>query len=317
MPQSGLAHRLRSPILLVVLATAFWGGNAVVGRALIPGVSPLAVSFWRWAIALAVLAPIAWRGVRAAWPAVRRNWPWLAAQGIVGIGINNTVVNYALAHTTAINSTVVYAASPMMIMALARLVLGDRLRGVQVAGLLLSFLGVLTLISRGDPAMLPALDFNRGDLLVLLGGLCWAVYSLLLRRRTPELSPTGLLFVLIATGAAALLPFYAWEVFAAGVTFEPTGPRLAALAYVGILPSVVSFYFWNRGVQALGPATAGLFVNVTPVFASLFSIVWLDEVPQLFHAFALALLFAGLYVATRPAPPLQAPRGDIEVRRAG
>ncbi|MBL8808031.1 MAG: DMT family transporter [Rhodospirillales bacterium] len=289
------------PVLLLVFGTAFWGGNAVVGRATIHDISPIAISFWRWAIALAILTPLGLGDVRRAWPAVRRDWKWLVAQGIVGIGAYNTIVYFGLVHTTAINTTVIYSSAPVMIMALARLVLGEKLRGLQIAGMFLSFVGVMTLISHGDPAALMALEFNRGDLLIVLACFCWAVFSLLLRRRPAELSPIGLLYVQVVIGTLALLPFYGWEVAVEGRGFEASPRILLALAYVGTLPSIASFFFYNRAVQLLGAATAGLFLNLIPVFASLMSIAWLGERPHVFHAVSLALLFAGLYVATRPA----------------
>ncbi|MBI1243892.1 MAG: EamA family transporter [Alphaproteobacteria bacterium] len=291
---------LASPVLLLVFGTAFWGGNVVVGRAMINDISPLAISFWRWAIALAILTPFGLREVVRAWPAIRRDWRWLVAQGIVGIGIYNTVVYFGLVHTTAINTTVIYSSAPVMIMGLARVVLGEKLRGLQIVGMCLSFVGVMTLISHGDPAALVALDFNRGDLLIVFACFCWAVFSLLLRRRPAELAPAGLLYVQIVIGALSLLPFYGWEVAVEGRTFALTPGMLLTLLYVGSLPSVASFFFYNRAVQALGAATAGLFLNLIPVFASLMSIAWLGEPPHGYHAVSLALLFAGLYVATRP-----------------
>lgn len=287
-------------IVLLIFGTAFWGGNVVVGRAVIGEISPLAISFWRWAIALILLTPFGVRPVVAAWHAVRRDWFVLVAQGVIGIGLYNTLVYFALVHTTAINTTVIYASAPMMIVGLARLVLGEKLHRGQAIGLTLSFLGVATLIGRGDPATLLALDFNRGDLLVVLACFCWAVFSLLLRRRPAELPPVGLLYVQIAVGTAAILPFYLWEVLVDGRGFETTPAMIGALLYVGSLPSLASFFFWNRAVQALGAGTAGLFINLIPVFASLLSIAWLGEPPQPYHGVSMSLLFASLWVATRP-----------------
>lgn len=292
-----------SPVLLLVFGMAFWGGNVVVGRAMIGDISPLAISFWRWAIALAILTPVGAREAMRAWPAIRRDWRWIVAQGIVGVGIYNTVVYFGLVHTTAINTTVIYSSAPVMIMGLARIVLGERLHRLQIAGMCLSFVGVMTLISHGDPAALALLDFNRGDLLIVFACFCWAVFSLLLRRRPVELAPVGLLYVQVVVGAFTLLPFYGWEVAIEGRTFAPTPGMLLALVYVGSLPSVASFFFYNRAVQALGAATAGLFLNLIPVFASLMSVVWLGEAPHAYHAVSLGLLFAGLYVATRPSVP--------------
>jgi drug/metabolite transporter (DMT)-like permease len=291
----------RSPVVLLVLACAFWGGNVVVGRAVVETIPPVALAFWRWALAFALLTPFALGAVRAAWPAVRAGWMNLAASGVIGVGLYNTLVYLALEYTTAINATVVFAAMPMMIAGLGWLVFRDPFNRFQAAGMALSAVGVAILIARGDPAALLALDFNRGDLLVLVACLCWAVFSLLLRGRPKELRPVGLLYAQVFFGALSLLPFYLWELALAGRSFAPTAAALGAIGYVAIFPSLLSFFFWNRAVELAGPATAGLFLNLIPVFASLLSIGWLGEAPQPYHALSMMALFAGLLLATRKA----------------
>jgi len=291
----------RSPVLLLVLACAFWGGNVVVGRAVVDLIPPVALAFWRWTLALALLTPFGAGAVRAAWPAVRAGWVNLAASGVIGVGLYNTLVYLALEHTTAINATVVFAAMPAMIAGLGWLVFRDPFGRFQTAGMAISAVGVAILIARGEPSALLALDFNRGDIIVLAACLCWAVFSLLLRGRPKALAPVGLLYVQVFFGALSLLPFYLWEVAVAGRGFAPTAATLGAIGYVAIFPSLLSFFFWNRAVELAGSATAGLFLNLIPVFASLLSIAWLGEAPQIYHALSMMALFGGLLLATRKA----------------
>jgi drug/metabolite transporter (DMT)-like permease len=220
---------------------------------------------------------------------------------VIGVGLYNTLVYLALEHTTAINATVVFAAMPAMIAGLGWLVFRDPFGRFQTAGMAISAVGVAILIARGEPSALLALDFNRGDIIVLAACLCWAVFSLLLRGRPKALAPVGLLYVQVFFGALSLLPFYLWEVAVAGRGFAPTAATLGAIGYVAIFPSLLSFFFWNRAVELAGPATAGLFLNLIPVFASLLSIAWLGEAPQLYHALSMMALFGGLLLATRKA----------------
>ncbi len=282
-----------------MLACAFWGGNVVIGRAVVDTVPPFALAFWRWTLAFAVLTPFGLGAVRAAWPSVRAKWGNLAASGMIGVGLYNTLVYLALEYTTAINATVVFAAMPMMIAGLGWLVFRDPFSRFQAAGMAISAVGVAILVARGNPAALLALDFNRGDLIVLFACLCWAVFSLLLRGRPKELPPVGLLYVQMFFGALSLLPFYLWEVAVAGRGFAPSAAALGAIGYVAIFPSLLSFFCWNRAVELAGPATAGLFLNLIPVFASLLSIAFLGEAPKPYHALSMAALFGGLLLATR------------------
>ncbi len=284
------------PALLLALAQLLWAGNFVLGRAVHARIPPVALSFWRWAVALLVLLPLAARELRAGWPAIRRSLPVLVALGILGVGNFNTMVYLGLGQTSATNAALLNSACPAFILAIGPFLGGPRPRGRQAAGIALSLLGVLTIVARGDPRTLLGLSFNRGDGWVLAAVLSWAFYTVLLARRPAGLHPMALLTVLVAIGLAWIAPFYALEAWH-GARVPWDGVTLASLAYVGVMASVVAYVAWNQGVAELGADRSGGFMHLLPAFASVLAALLLGEAFHAFHAVGIALVLLGVRVA--------------------
>ena len=177
------------PALLLALAQLLWAGNFVLGRAVSARIPPVALAFWRWAVALLILLPLSWRELRRAWPALRRALPVLLALGVLGVGNFNTMVYVGLGQTTATNAALLNSACPAFILAIGPLLGGPRPHGRQALGIAVSLLGVLVIVAHGDPAVLLRLGFNRGDAWVLGAVLSWACYTVLLARRPAGVHP--------------------------------------------------------------------------------------------------------------------------------
>lgn len=295
---SVLCRPLLSPYLIMVLPPLLWAGNAVVGRAVAGEIPPVALSFWRWLLALAVLLPFGLPGLRAQWPLVRRQWRLILVLALTSVAAYNTLLYIALQTTAAINVTLVGASLPIVMIGLSWLWLGETLMPMQWAGVMISLAGVLAVISHGDLQALLALELRRGDLAVLLATLCWSVYSVLLRRHPTGIAAMPLLTCLVAVGLLLITPFYLWEL-STGSGFAVTSRSLSALAYVGLLPSAAAYYFWNRGVAALGANVAGQYTYLIPVFTAALAVVFLGETFRWFHAAGLGLIFSGIWLTTR------------------
>jgi drug/metabolite transporter (DMT)-like permease len=284
------------PALLLALAQLLWAGNFVLGRAVSAHVPPVALAFWRWAVALLVLLPFTWRRVREGWPAIRGALPVLVPLGILGVGNFNTMVYVGLGQTTATNAALLNSACPAFILMIGPL-LGARRPGArQAAGIALSLLGVLVIVARGDPAILLGLSFNRGDAWVLGAVLSWACYTVLLSRRPARLHPLALLTVLMAIGLAWIAPWYALEAWR-GARMTWDGVTLATLGYVGVMASVVAYAAWNQGVAELGADRSAAFLHLLPVFAALLAALLLGEAFRPWHAAGIALVLIGVRVA--------------------
>ena len=290
--------RSPSPYLLLTLASLFWAANWVVGRAMRNDIPPIAMGFWRWAIALAILLPFAAPELQRKWHVVRANWLTLTLLGLLGAVAFNTMIYVGLQYTAATNGVLFNSISPILIILLSWVVVREGISGLQTCGVLLSLAGVLAIVARGDLATLVAFHFNRGDLWLIAAMLLWAIYTIVLRRRPRELSAMGFLAAMLLLSLPFLLPFYLWE-FGVRGGFAPTRATVAALAYYGTFPSIAAYLFWNRGVAQVGPNKAGLFVHLMPLFGALLAVIFLGERLYGYHYAGAALIFSGIWLTTR------------------
>jgi drug/metabolite transporter (DMT)-like permease len=286
--------------LLLALATLFWAGNWVLGRALRETFEPNALNLWRWLIAAVALAPFALPRLRAGLPAIRRSAGLLLLLSFLGVALFQSLVYTGLKTTTAVNAVLLNSSFPAFMLLCSFAIERERATRMQVGGMLISLAGILVILARGEPANLARLEFHSGDALILLAMPVWGVYSVLLRRRPPELDGIVVLFVISVIGVALLLPAFAIEAIHSPPRW-PGGEGVAAALYVGLAASVGAFICWNRGVAIVGANAAGFMIHLLPAFGSLLAIVFLGESFRPFHAVGIATILAGVLVATRPA----------------
>jgi drug/metabolite transporter (DMT)-like permease len=299
------------PYLLLFLTITFWSGNAIVGRAVSGHVPPVGLAFWRWTLAGLFVLVLFWPQVRAEWPVVRRHWKAVLLLSFLGIAIFNTFLYTGLQHTQAINALLMQTAMPVLIIVWVFAVYRERVRVLQLIGLLVSLAGAAAVISRGDPARLLALEWNPGDVWVLAAVACYAGYTALLRER-PKLSAPTFLAVTFLSGAVMLAPVYAWEVVVQGRTIPLDWTTAGAIAYVSVFPSILAYACFNRGVAMVGAAVAGQFMYLLPLVGGLMSVVLLGEALLWAHAVGLVLIVGGLWLAARA----QRGRGEGRPSRA-
>ena len=287
--------------LLLSMTALFWAGNSIIGRAARELVPPAALSFWRWIIALGLLLPLAWPHLKRDWPILRANWTVMLLLGTLGIGAFNTMLYTGLQTTTALNSMMLQSAQPALILMVGALVMGDRTSVRQVAGVLISLAGVLVIISRGDIGALLGLELNAGDAIIGVAVVLWAIYSVFLRQR-PQVHPLSFLAASVAVGVAVISPIYAVELWS-GRMIVPVWESGLAIAYVSVFPSFLAYLFFNRGVELIGSAATGQYLNVMPLMGAGLAMLFLGERLHLFHVAGLALVVAGIVVAGRSAQP--------------
>lgn len=285
----------------LTLTAAFWAGNAVVARASVGDIPPLALSFWRWAVALLVVLPF---GLRPLWrqrAMLRQHWPRLWVLAALSVGAFNTLLYLAAQSTSALNIALVNSNMPIGVAILAWLVLGQPLSRLRALGIGCALGGVLFIITRGEWRTLVELSFAPGDLLMVAAILCWGSFSVLMRRFALPLHALTFLTAQIALGLTVILPFYLLEL-ALGGGFEPQPRVLAVIGYVAVFPGLLAYAFWNHGVARVGPARAAMFIYLVPVFAAVLAVVFLEERLYPFHTVGGGLILVGLWLATRPVP---------------
>jgi drug/metabolite transporter (DMT)-like permease len=261
-------------------------------------VSPATLNFLRWAIALAILIPFTLGDLHRHRVALARSWKLVAALGLTGIAAFQTLCYFALTQTTALNSILLLSLAPLAIVGLSWLALGERITRVQAAGLAVSLGGAAVLILHGDPGALRELRLNTGDVWMLLAVALWAIYSILLRRRPADVPPLALHTTSVAAGTLWMLPLFGWQA-AHGAALPATLPAWLAIGFIAVFSSALAHAMWVRGVAAIGPNRAGVFIHLMPVFGALLAIAFLGERLAGYHAAGAGLVLAGVILTNR------------------
>ncbi len=294
-----------SPVtaLLLTVPPLMWAGNAVVGRLVSHLVPPITLNFLRWAVAFFILLPLAaWVLRRGA--GLWSHWRRFALLGLLGVGCYNALQYLALQTSTPLNVTLVAASGPFWMLIIGALFFKAPVRRMQVLGALLSISGVLVVLSRGEWQQLLAVRLVVGDLYILIATACWSWYSWLLSRRDePEAIRQDWAAFLMAQvvfglGWSGLFSTLEWSFSDAHIVWG--WPLIATLAFVAVGPAVLAYRCWGLGIAQAGPAVAGFFANLTPVFAAVMSAAFIGELPHLYHGLAFALIVAGIAVSSRP-----------------
>ncbi len=264
------------PYLLLTLSQVCFSSNHILGRAVTDVVPPIGLSFWRWMGAVIILLPFTWRNILSAWPAIRAKWKELAFISFSLVILGNTSIYIGLNYTTAINASVLAVAQPAITFILSWLIFRDSITLGQAAGVAIAMVGVLTVLSHGNPLSLAEFDLNIGDLFILVAVTGLALYSILLRNVPKELTPIAQITVLQAMGAIMLSPAYLWEsIYVAPLRF--TAETLFAILWAAIVIAILAMWLWNLGVREIGANKASVYVYVRLLFVTVGAILILGE----------------------------------------
>ncbi len=299
VPQTLASRGFGNAYLLLILTMVFWAGNSVVARGMHETVPPMALAWVRWTIATILILPVAWPHLKRDWPVIRANWPILILLGTVGAGTFIALYYYGVSKTSAINALVINSAVPILIPLATFLMYGERIGRRPAVGIAVSMLGVLVVLSKGDPNVLASLDLNQGDLWVLAAMGVWSVYTALLRKQ-PAIHWLSFAAITFAVASLVNLPMFIGE----HLLFRQihwSREAVIAIAYVATLPSVVAQIFYIRGVELIGSTRAGVFMHLVPMFGAIMAIAFLGEMLHLFHLAGFALILLGVGLASRPS----------------
>ena len=285
-----------SPAVGLVLATMIWSSNFVIGRAVQGLVEPLALNFWRWLIAAAVLTPFVWRAFAAEWPLIREHPGYVLALGLTGVAVPHTCSYVALQTTSPVNALLILILMPVVVALGAWRFLGQPIRPEQWLGIALALLGAASILVRWDPAILIDLRFNRGDLWMLPAVACASTHTLLLKKTPVGVTQGPLLLASTIAAVLLMVPAVAWS----GIdTLRAISAVWPAALYVGVFASAAAFFFWNRGVMHVGPERAAPLMYMMPLYASVLASLFLGESVEPYQVAGGALVLAGLWLSRR------------------
>jgi drug/metabolite transporter (DMT)-like permease len=276
--------------LFLILANLFWAGNYVFGKYVVAEMSPLQLTFSRWLLALFLLFPLAHFIERPNWKRVWQEWKTLLVMGIFGIIGYNFLLYEALQYTTSMNAALVNSMNPALIFLFSALILKEKVSLSKGLGLIISFLGVLLVLTKGQLLQIFQIDYNLGDLIMLLAILVWTFYSIF-GRKLKSIPPISATAVSALFGLVTLLPF----VLVSGIQYPLSKEAVIGVVYIALFPSVGSFIFWNISLRHLDASKAGIYMYLITIFTAILSFL-LGETITLVQIVGGVLVFIGVYL---------------------
>ena len=293
LPKNYLAYTF------LILATFFWSGNFIVGKfATLFEIPPLTLNFLRWVMVWFLLIPFTYKEILKKKDYIKKNWLVISFMGIITISTFNSVVYFALNFTQVINAVLMLAAIPAVIIVLSSIMNVEKTNFFQLTGLILSIFGVVTIITNADIQKIVSLNFNKGDLWMIVCVFSWALYSTLLKKKNYELTQFTFIQLMVTVGLIFLIPQYLYEQ-SIGLELRVNKVFIAILLYVVIFPAIAAYYCWQKAIELIGPNRSAMFIQLMPLFSALMAIIIFREKFQFYHFIGAAFIISGIYLSNK------------------
>ena len=284
---------------LLVLASLCWSGNFIIGKfATLFEIPPLTLNTFRWISVWLILIPFTYKEIYSNLAYIKKNFLIIGFMGVITISTFNSVVYFALNYTQVINAVLVLAIIPAVTIVLSSLMKVEKTNTFQIFGLILSIIGVGSIISNGDVQRIVSLSFNNGDLWMLVCVLSWALYSTLLKKNKFKLSQFSLIQIMVSVGILFLIPQYFYEQ-SVGLELNLNKAFFLILFYVVVFPALVAYYCWQKGVEIIGPNRATMFIQLMPLFSAVMAIIIFKEKFELYHFVGATFIVSGIYLSNK------------------
>ena len=288
----------KSAYIFLLLATFFWSGNFIVGKAAsFFEIPPFTLNFYRWTFAWLILAPFTLAEIIKKKKYILKNIKLIFILGITSITIFNSIVYYSLNFTQVISGVLMISTIPVMIIFFSWIFKIEKTNLFQILGVIFSLSGVFIIVTKADLSKLVELNFNKGDLWMVVAMFSWAIYSALLRKKKFEISQIALLQIIISAGLVLLLPAYLIEM-TLGYQLKIDLAFLMTLTYVVIFPGIASFIFWIKGISLIGSNRAGIFLHLMPIFSTIMAIMIFEEKFMIYHLLGAVLIITGIILSS-------------------
>ena len=285
--------------LFLILTTLFWAGNFIVGeQASRFDIPPFTLNFYRWTFAWLILAPFTIKEIIEKKNHIIENIKLIIVLGITSITIFNSIVYYSLNFTQVISGVLMISTIPVMIIVFCWILKIEKSNVYQILGVIFSLFGVIVIITKADLVILLNLNFNKGDLWMVVAMFSWAMYSALLRKKKLEISQLSLLQIIISAGLVFLFPAYLIEL-SLGHKTSIHLPFILILTYVVLFPGLASFIFWIKGISIIGSNRAGIFLHLIPIFSTIMAIIILKEKFMFYHLIGALLIVTGIILSSK------------------
>ena len=289
----------KTAYIFLILATLFWSGNFIVGKAAsLFEIPPFTLNFYRWTFAWLILAPFTLKEIFQKKNYIINNIKLILILGVTSITVFNSIVYYSLNFTQVISGVLMISTIPVMIIFFCWVFKIEKTNFYQILGVFFSLMGVVVIVTNANISKLLNLNFNKGDLWMVVAMFSWAMYSALLRKKKFKLSQISLLQTIISAGLILLLPAYLIEM-ALGYKVDIHLPFILTLTYVVLFPGLASFFFWIKGISIIGSNRSGIFLHLMPIFSTIMAMLIFKEKFMIFHLIGAILIITGIILSSK------------------
>ena len=289
----------KTAYIFLILATLFWSGNFIVGKAAsLFEIPPFTLNFYRWTFAWLILAPFTLKEIFQKKNYIINNIKLILILGVTSITVFNSIVYYSLNFTQVISGVLMISTIPVMIIFFCWVFKIEKTNFYQILGVFFSLMGVVVIVTNANISKLLNLNFNKGDLWMVVAMFSWAMYSALLRKKKFKLSQISLLQTIISAGLILLLPAYLIEM-ALGYKVDIHLPFILTLTYVVLFPGLASFFFWIKGISIIGSNRSGIFLHLMPIFSTIMAMFIFKEKFMIFHLIGAISIITGIILSSK------------------
>ena len=284
---------------MLVCATLFWAGNFMIGKfAFLTNIPPMSLVFYRWSLVWLILLPFTFKEIIRSKDIILKNLPLLLFLALTSVGLFNSFTYLSLVHTQVINASLFNTAIPAIIILLCFIFKIEKTNKYQIFGLIISVLGILSIITRLNLEIILSLNFNKGDLIMIGGVITWGLYSSFLKKKSFTLPLLTLVHILCSFGLIFIFPQFIFE-FSQGQKIDFNINLFYILIFLALFPSIGSYYCWAGAVSIIGANRAGIFLSLIPLFSTIMAIFFYNEQFQFFHLIGSILIILGLFLSNK------------------
>ena len=286
-----------NPFILLTLTALMWSGNAIAGKLAVGHISPFLLTWLRWLLACIILLIFARTHIKRDFNLIKKHWKFLFFLGTIGFTIFNNLMYLALIHTSAINVAIEQASMPLIVFLLNYFFFKTNVTSYQVIGFIVTLIGVIITVTRGNLFGLTQQSLNIGDLIMIFAIMVYGIYSAFIKHK-PAIHPLSFLSALGISAFISTTPFVLYELSSNKILW-PDATGWGVVIYAALFASILSQLFWVLGLEKIGSNRGGIFINLVPIFGAILAIIILGEKFEAYHAIGLVLVLGGITFAQK------------------
>lgn len=283
--------------ILLMLCVLFWSSNFILGRYLHEEFEPITLAFYRWLGVFIAILPLFILHFNIILNVVKKELLLTLLLAFFSIVCFNTLLYFGLEKTTATNALLINSIFPILVVFLSFFILKAKITGNQIVGIILSTLGVVFIVLKGELSQIGNFELNSGDLYIISATLTWALYSVLLKYKKIPLNPTQFFTTMVVVGFIMMLPLYLYSTQSIKADFVLVHKHYEIILFMVIFPSILSFLFWNKGILEIGAEKTGQFTHLMPIFGTILAFLFLNETIEFYHFLGMCFIFLGIYLS--------------------